>query len=132
MYLLAIGWTRRRDERLYDALTAVGAAVRLVPPFLRSFEAGGFRWALVGGAGALAFVGFGLVLRRRTPLAAGLVALTLVVLRQTVDAAHPLPSWAIMGLVGVLLLAIGTATLAAREAVLRWLAGGRARWQGLR
>ncbi len=86
----------------------------------------------MGGAGALAFVGFGLALRRRTPLATGLVALTLVVLRQTVDAVNALPSWAIMGLVGVLLLAIGTATLAAREAVLRWLAGGRARWQGLR
>ncbi len=132
LYLLGASWTRRHDPRIYDPLTGAGAALLLVPSLAQSFGPGGFIWALLCGAEALGFVVLGLVLGRRTPLAAGVVGLTLVVLRQTLDAANALPSWAIMGLVGVLLLGIGTLALAAREVLIRWVEVARSRWAILR
>jgi hypothetical protein len=132
VYLLVVAWTRRRTPLVYDALTAKGAAVLMVPSFMQSLGPEGFGWALLCGAEALGFVFMGLALGRRSPVAAGVVGLSLVVLRQTVDAVNALPGWAIMGMVGTVLLAVGTMTLAAREAVLGWLGATRARWAGLR
>jgi hypothetical protein len=132
LYLLAVGWTRRREPRRYDALTGAGAAILLFPPFVQSLTADGFRWALLAGAEALALIFVGLAVRRRAALAVGVIGLTLVVLRQTVDAVNALETWQIMAIVGAGLLAAGTIALAARDQILGWLERGRVGWGRLR
>lgn len=128
LYLLGLAWTRRRVPREFDLLAAAGAALILAPPFIQSFGAGGFGWALLCGAEGLVFVAIGLILGRRAPLAAGIGAVTLVVLRQILDYVHSLPSWAIMALVGLLLLVLGTLSLLARDSFLRRIEETRERW----
>ncbi len=132
LYLLGLAWTRRRDARVFDALVAAGAGLLILPALAQSLGADGFRWAMLAGAEALGLVFVGLGLNRRAPVAAGVVGLGLVALRQTVDYVNSLPTWAIMAVVGGLLLAVGTLSLVARdEAVRRW-EEARARWTGLR
>lgn len=133
LYLLAVAWTRRdREPRVFDALVGAGAALLLVPPFAQSLAADGYGWALLCGAEALALVFAGLIAGRRTPVAAGVIGLTAVVLRQTVDYANALPTWATMLAVGMLLLAVGTLSLVARDAVRGRAREARARWRGMR
>jgi hypothetical protein len=57
---------------------------------------------------------------------------TAVTLRQTVDYVNSLPTWAIMALVGMTLLVLGTLSLVARDAFLRRAAATRERWGELR
>jgi hypothetical protein len=132
LYLLGLAWSRRHESRAFDVLTACGAAVLMLPPFLQSFGAGGFGWAMLCGTEGLLFVFAGLGIGRRVPVAAGVVAVTVVAVRQTLDYVNSLPTWAIMALVGVLLLILGTLSLAARDAFLRRVEETRGRWSELR
>ncbi len=131
-YLLGLAWFMRRVPVRCDALVGAGAALLMFPSFAQSFGPDGYGWALLCGAEGLAFVFAGLVLGRRVPIAAGVVGLTAIVLRQSVDYVHSLPTWAILAVVGVLLLGTGTLWLAAAESLTRRFEEMRARWGGLR
>jgi hypothetical protein len=131
VYLLVLGWLKRRDPFRYDALTVAGAATLMVPAFGQSFGAGGYQWALICGLEALLLVIAGLIAQRRAPLAAGIVGLTAIVLRQTVDYVHSMPTWAILLVVGVALLGVGTALLSTRDHVTGWLNRAETRWHDM-
>jgi hypothetical protein len=132
LYLLGLAWFMRRVPTRFDALTAAGAALLMFPSFAQSFAPDGYGWALLCGAEGLAVVFLGLVLGRRVPVAAGIVGLTAIVLRQSVDYVHSLPTWAILAVVGVFLLGTGTLWLAAADSLTRRFEELRARWVGLR
>jgi hypothetical protein len=132
LYLIGLGWIRRREPRLFDAFVGAGAALLMFPSFAQSFCDHGYRWALICGAEGLVFVFAGVILGRRLPVAAGVVGLTAVVLRESVDYVHSLPTWAILAFVGVILLGAGTLWLAAGEDLRRRSEELQMRWAGLR
>jgi hypothetical protein len=132
VYLLGLAWFMRRVPTRFGALAGAGAALLMFPSFAQSFGPDGYGWALLCGAEGLAFVFAGLFLGRRVPVAAGVVGLTAIVLRQSVDYVHSLPTWAILAVVGIFLLGTGTLWLAAAEALTRRIEEVRARWGGLR
>jgi len=128
---LTLAWVRRERRPDHDLLLAAGAGLLLVPSLAQSFGADGFRWALLGGAEGLVFVLVGLAVRRRMAVAAGVISLTAIVLRQTVDYVNSLPTWAILGTVGLSLLVAGTVWLAARDTLIRQVADARQGWRDL-
>jgi hypothetical protein len=132
LYLLGLGWIKRRDPRRFDAFVGAGAALLMFPSFAQSFGDNGYAWSLLCGAEALLFVFLGLALGRRLPVAAGVVGLTAIVLRESVDYVHSLPTWAILAVVGIILLGAGTLWLAAGEELRRRFEELQTRWEGLR
>jgi hypothetical protein len=117
LYLLTLSYANRHTPAVHNPLAGAGAGLLLVPPFVESLGPDGFRWALATGGAALLLVFVGLGLQHRSYLAGGIVGLTAIVLREMVDVANALPTWATLALVGSILLLSGTGWLAARSEI---------------
>ena len=85
-------------------------------------------WLLVVVVEAVLIFAAGAILQLRVPLAAGLIALTLIVLRMIVAAVLALEGWLALLIAGVALLIIGTVMLSFRDALKDRLASMQARW----
>lgn len=115
VYLLVLGAVNRRTGNLRDVLMGVGSGVLLVPVLWLAQQDGAVGYlALAAGIALALFLG-GIVLRLRVPIAAGLLGLTVIVLRLVVDAVLALESWVALLVVGLLLLGAGTAALVWKE-----------------
>jgi hypothetical protein len=71
---------------------------------------------LGAGIALVLFLG-GIALRLRVPIAAGIVGMSLIVLRLLVDAVLALQSWVSLLIVGLVLLGAGTAALVWKDAL---------------
>ncbi|MGI8483375.1 MAG: SCO7613 C-terminal domain-containing membrane protein, partial [Thermomicrobiales bacterium] len=131
LYLLGLSWTQRKQTTLRDMLLGAGAAVLIVPTLLQAMNFGGFNWLLLAGGEALALFLVGLVLRLRVLIAAGIIAISLIVLRMLVDAVNAMPSWMILLVVGLLLLAGGTVMVVWKEALRTRIDSLRLRWRAM-
>ena len=127
VYLLALGFVQRRNPKIRDILLGMGSAVLLVPALLLALREETFDYLMLAGGEALVLFIGGVILRLRVTIAAGVAAITLIVLRMLVDAVNALPSWITLLVVGVVLLTVGTVLLiwkeAFRERLLRLQAG---------
>ena len=131
LYLLGLGWTQRRQASLQDMLLGAGAAILIVPTLLQAMNASGFNWLLLAGGEALALFIVGLILRLRVLIAAGIIAISLIVLRMLVDAVNALPSWMILLVIGLTLLAGGTVMVVWKEALRARIDSLRLRWRAM-
>lgn len=131
IYLFGLGWAKRRQHKMRDMSLGVGAAVLIVPTFLQALNGDGFGWLLLAGGEALAFFVVGLVIRQRVLIGAGIIAISLIVLRMMVDAINAMPSWMILLVVGMILLVGGTVLIIWKEAIRKHLGDLQARWQAL-
>ena len=107
-YLLALGVIQRRTAPVRDLLLAMGSGLLLVPPLLQAQVNQDFTQMLVAGGEALVLFVAGALLRLRVTIAAGVLGISVIVLRMLVDTVNALPSWITLLSGGLLLLAIGT------------------------
>lgn len=131
LYLLALGWTQRRQAPLRDMLLGTAAAVLVVPTFLQALNGDGFQWVLLAGGEALALFLIGLGLRLRVLIAAGIIAISVIVLRMAANAVNALPSWMILLVVGLALLAGGTVLVIWKDSLRAGLDNLRERWRAM-
>ena len=131
LYLLALGFVHRRDPGNRDILFGMGSAVLIVPALILAQTEGRFGYVLLAGGISMALFLAGSFLRFRTPMAAGVVGITIIVLRMLVDAVLALPSWITLLVAGLLLLGGGTLMLTFRETVRAWLDRLRQRWEAM-
>lgn len=115
IYLLALGTVNRKVPSLRDILLGAGSGVLLAPVFLLAQESGSLGYLALAGGLALALFLAGIALRLRVLIAAGIIGLSLIVLRVLVDAVIALESWVSLLVVGLLLLGGGTASLIWKE-----------------
>jgi hypothetical protein len=108
VYLLALGVIQRRTAPVRDLLLAMGSGLLLVPPLLQAQVNHDFTQMLVAGGEALVLFVAGALLRLRVTIAAGVLGISVIVLRMLLDAVNALPSWITLLSGGLLLLAIGT------------------------
>jgi hypothetical protein len=90
-----------------------------------------WRYVLLGLAEGLVLLGATAFLRRRYGVALALCFLTLTTLRAVFDVARALPSWAVIGLLGLLLLGVGVFFLLRRDRIEHWGSAALARWSRL-
>jgi hypothetical protein len=121
LYLLAVAHAVRHfggPKRAAGATmpTWLGAVVLLSPGLAESFDEGKIAYALWTAIEGLAAVGWGIATRSRALAICGVAAVVAVALRQLFDAVYALPSWALLGGAGLLLLggAVGLLALRAR------------------
>jgi hypothetical protein len=117
VYLLALGTVSRKDAHVRDALLGAGAGVLLLPVLWLAQDEGSPGY--LGWAAAIAlglFLG-GIGLRLRVPIAAGIIGMSLIVLRLLLDAVLALQSWVSLLIVGLVLLGAGTAALVWKDAL---------------
>ncbi len=131
VYLLALGAVNRRTRDLRDVLLGAGSGVLLVPVLWLAQREGAVGYlALAAGIALALFLG-GIVLRLRVPIAAGLLGLTVIVLRLLVDAVLALESWVALLVVGLVLLGAGTAALVWKDALRQRLERIQRGWHDL-
>lgn len=124
-------WRQRRQEARW--LSWAGVFVLVTPTLMLGLVAAdGWRYALAAGVEALALLAVGLRWGLRAPVAGGALALSLVALRQIFDSLRSLPSWVLIGLVGLTLLGVALVLLLKREQVGRARSGLQAQWQAWR
>jgi hypothetical protein len=131
VYLLALGYLFRRHPVIEQPLMAIGAGTLAVPTLLMALDEETFRWLLIAGAEGFALFFGGLLTRLRVPIAAGILTITVIVLRMVVDAVNALPSWVTLLLAGIALLIIGTLWLVYRDPLKERLGDARERWAHL-
>lgn len=117
IYLLALGAVNRRIRELRDVLLGAGSGVLLVPVLWLAQREGAIGYLTLAAGIALALFLGGIALRLRVPIAAGVLGLTAIVLRLLVDAVLALESWVALLVVGLVLLAAGTAALVWKDAL---------------
>ncbi len=113
-----------------NALLAAAIVVILGTTFAQSL-AYPWRYTFLGLAEGLALLAATLFLRRRYGVALTLLGLGLIATRAAFDAARALPNWAIIGLLGLLLLGGGFFILLRRDRIERWGTSAAARWSRL-
>jgi len=86
---------------------------------------------LLAGGEALALLLVGLGLRLRVLVGAGIIAISLIVLQMVADAVHALPSWMILLVVGLALLAGGTILVIWKDSLGTGLDKLRPRWRAI-
>jgi hypothetical protein len=128
IYLLALGYVQRRNPKVRDILLGMGSAMLLVPALFLALRDERFSYLMLAGGGALVLFLGGLLLRLRVTIAAGVAAITLIVLRILVDAANALPGWSTLLVVGLVLLTGGTVLLIWKEAFRERLQRLQAGW----
>lgn len=131
IYLLAVGLLLRRDARIANTLLAVGSAILVIPAMIEALTTGEIVWLWIALAEALGLFLFGTVLRLRIPTAAGVIAVSVIVLRMLVFAVSVLASWVSILAAGVTLLITGTAWLIFREKIHAKAKVLFSRWQAL-
>jgi hypothetical protein len=117
LYLLGLGVVVRRDPRLRDILLGAGSGVLLVPALLLAQSEGEFGYLLLAGGISIGLFLIGITLRLRVLIAAGVIGVTIIVLRMLIDAVLALESWITLLTVGLVLLGGGTASLVWKEAL---------------
>jgi hypothetical protein len=127
---LALARGRRGQAKLASALLAAAVLALLGPTLVQGLvDPEGWRYALVAGGEALALLAAGLRWQLRVPVAGGALGLSLIAGRQVFDSVRSLPAWAIIGLLGLLLLATALALLLRCDDLGRAGSGLRSRWQ---
>ena len=130
---LAVVRARAAEPAVASALTWTGVIVLLGPVIGESFiRVDGWRYSLLGGALALVLLVAGLRWRLRAPVAAATFGLTVLAARQVFDGLRALPSWAIIGVLGLAFLAVALVLLPRREDITRARLGLQAQWHGWR
>ena len=86
---------------------------------------------LRAGGEVLALFLVGLGLRLRVLVGAGIIAISLIVLQMVADAVHALPSWMILLVVGLALLAGGTILVIWKDSLGTGLDKLRPRWRAI-
>jgi hypothetical protein len=103
---------------LLGPLEAVGAGLIMGPSLAESFDAGAWRYGVFVLAEGLAFVSLALVQRRVWLLGAATGFIVLDAVHYVVRAGvPPVPTWAILAMAGIAVMAAGTAILFGRD---RW------------
>jgi hypothetical protein len=123
LYLLGLGFFIRRASPLFgrhmftnEGLFVLGTLVLVLPPAQQSFAAGGENWGLLVIAEAMGLLGLGLAFAQRWLTVAGVTTLAASGGRFAfTSGAADLPNWVIIGLVGLLLLGLGTLLLFERD-----------------
>ncbi len=129
IYLLAVGLLLRADARIANLLLAAGSATLVIPAMIEALTTGDIVWLWVALAEAIGLFLFGTVLRLRIPTAAGVVAVSVILLRMLVFAVSVLASWISILVIGVALLLIGTMWLLFREPIQNRATAIFARWR---
>ncbi len=130
-YLLGLGVVIRKDPRLRDILLGAGSGVLLVPALLLAQAEGSFGYLLLAGGFSIGLFLAGIALRLRVLIAAGVVGVTIIVLRMLIDAVLALESWITLLTVGLVLLGGGTASLVWKEALRDRLERLQAAWHDM-
>jgi hypothetical protein len=127
---LALARGRRGQAAVASALLAAAVLALLGPTLIQGLiDPAGWRYALVAGGEALALLAAGLRWRLRAPVAGGALGLSLIAGRQVFDGVRSLPAWAIIGLLGLLLLVTALVLLLRRDDLGRAGNGLRGQWQ---
>jgi hypothetical protein len=113
-----------------NALLAAATIVILGTTFVQSLVHP-WRYIFFGLAEGLLLLGATAFLRRRYGVALSLLFVTLTALRAVFDAARALPNWAIIGLLGLALLALALVILLGRDRFEAWGNTMSARWARL-
>jgi hypothetical protein len=113
-----------------NALLAGATIVILGTTFVQSL-AHPWRYIFLGLAEGLILLGMTAFLRRRYGVAISLLFVTLTALRAVFDAARALPNWAIIGLLGLALLAVALVILLGRDRFEAWGNTMSTRWSRL-
>jgi hypothetical protein len=128
LYLLGLGVVIRKDAQQRDILLGAGSGVLLAPALLLAQAEGEFGYVLLTGGFSIGLFLIGIVLRLRVLIAAGMIGVTIIVLRMLVDAVLALESWITLLTVGLVLLGGGTASLVWKEALRARLERLQAAW----
>lgn len=113
-----------------NALLAAATIVILGTTFVQSLVHP-WRYIFFGLAEGLILLGVAAFLRRRYGVAFSLLFVTLTALRAVFDAARALPNWAIIGFLGLVLLAVALVILLGRNRFEAWGDTMSARWSRL-
>jgi hypothetical protein len=113
-----------------NGLLVAAIAVILGTTFLQSLPHP-WRYIVLGLGEGLVLLGATAFLRRRYGVALALAFLTLTTLRAVFDVARALPSWAVIGLLGLSLLGAGVLFLLRRDRIERWGSAALSRWSRL-
>jgi hypothetical protein len=132
--LLALLYGWRRQAQVANAFAVASAVVALGPPLAQGLvgTSDSWRYALLAGGLALAYLLVGLRWRLRAPTSAGVISLSLIAGYQAFNRLQALPSWIILGLLGSLMLAAAVALLLRREAIGRAGSELRQSWEAWR
>jgi hypothetical protein len=122
LYLVAMGLTLRRSPDLFgrhmfvhEAVLVAGMLTLVLPAAEQNLSPGGGRYGLEILAQGLLFLAVGLVLSARWLVAGGVLTLSGVALRWLATDLQP-PYWLTLGVLGMVLLAVGVTLLLEREA----------------
>jgi hypothetical protein len=124
IYLVVLGLSFRRSLPLigphlyeHEALVIAGMLALALPAAQQALQPGGDRYALEVIAQGLIFLALGFTLYARWLVSGGVLALSAVAVRWLATHGQDVPRWIPLGIVGMLLLALGLLLLLERE---RW------------
>jgi uncharacterized membrane protein len=121
IYLAAVGLTARSREPLspnlgwHELLQLLGAALLVIPQAEQGFEPGGARWGLVLLIEGAALLAVALALGARWLGVSAILTITGVALRFLWEQRTAVPYWLMLGVAGMLLVAVGIVVLFQRE-----------------
>jgi hypothetical protein len=132
MSLAAVRYAPRvLTDRALIGAELVGAAMFLGPTLLASWTSAFVPGTIMVFFQVALLLGVGIVMRRRWVVLVALAALGLETVRATVDVVNRLPSWALFGASGAILLTAGFVLLIKREAWNAWSRNVYAWWARL-
>ncbi|HLU35568.1 MAG TPA: hypothetical protein VKZ61_07335, partial [Thermomicrobiales bacterium] len=131
-WLFTLGMVERSHSARANGLFGAGAGVLVVPTLIEALAYNELRWLMILLAEGIALFLVGLAMRLRVPIAAGVLTISVLVLRMAVDAINALPNWVALLSVGLVLLVGGTAWISFRDDVQRWRRAFNERWGRLR
>ncbi len=134
VYLMVLGFVMRHTTPLFgrhmlvnEGLFVLATLVFVLPPAQQSFAPGGESWGLLVLGEAIAILMLGLAFGQRWLTVSGVVTLAAAGGRYAfASGAGDIPNWVVIGLVGLLLLGLGTLLLFERD----WWDRTRARLAG--
>jgi hypothetical protein len=126
-WFFALGLLERHHSSRASGLFGASAAVLVVPGLAMAQTSGDFRWLAIVLLEGIAFFISGLILRLRVPIAAGVITLSVLVLRMAVDVVNALPNWVALLVAGLILLVGGTIWISFRDEMKDRLDGIRTR-----
>ncbi|HYN88471.1 MAG TPA: hypothetical protein VER55_08065, partial [Ardenticatenaceae bacterium] len=114
--VFALAWLFPESRHEWE----LGAAtIVLLPAGLQSLAYADLLYSILLGAWGLALLVVGVSLSRRIPITAGASGLLVAALRQLWNIVATLPTWAIIGIVGLALMALAVLLLLRRDRLLR-------------
>jgi len=123
LYLIGLGFYIRRSVPLFgrhmytnEGVFVLASLVLVLPPAQQSFAPGGENWGLLVIAEALGLLGLGFAFAQRWLTVAGVITVAAAGGRFAfTSGVAELPTWVVIGLVGILLLALGVFLLFERD-----------------